>query len=177
MKEQYPRRNPNHEENRGGQIWQSKRILLQELAVSKDLRMFLGRVGQCPSKRGPKDTPNGPHQGHDTKRARLQLLLRNHLRDHGPDDADVSVHKTQKRTCKDQRDEGVREAEHHREDHGEGQAEEDDGFAAEVVRGPAPGDAHEALAAGDDGGGDTDPFGNFILGHAHAFDHLRLQGS
>jgi len=177
VKEQKPRRDPNDEQNRSGQIRQSKGVLLQELASSEDPRMLLGRVRQGASKRRPKDAPNRPHQGHDAERARLQLLLGDHLRDHGADDADVAVHEAQEGAREDQLGEGMREAEDQREDHGEGQTEEDDGLAADAVREPAPGDAHDALAAGDDGGGDADPFGDFVLGDAHALDHLRLGSS
>ncbi len=138
--------------------------------------MPLGRIRQRPTERRPKDTPDSPHQGHDTKGPGLQFPLWHHLRHRGADDAHIAVPKARQSPSDDGPRQRRREAEEDARRHGAHQARQDGGFAAEPVGHPAPDDAREALAQREDGRGDAGPVCDFGLGHVEAFDHFWLRG-
>lgn len=136
--------------------------------------MLNGRIGQGAAKRGSENGTDRPHQRHDTERARLQLALRNHLCNHGPDRADIAVHEAQQGTGDQKRSERLGEAEHQRKDHGKAQAQQDGRLASESIRERAPGNGHDTLTRGGNGRRNAHPPGYIILGHSDALDHLRL---
>ena len=138
--------------------------------------MPLRRIRQRPTKRRPKDTPDRPHQGHDTKGPRLQFPLRHHLRHRGPDDAHIAVPQPRQRPRDDGPRQRRREAEEDARRHRAHQAGQDGRFAADPVGHAAPDDAREALAQREDGRGDAGPVCDFGPGHVEAFDHLGLRG-
>lgn len=147
MQKQKPRNNPYNEKRRSSQIRQRERILLEKLITPKQLRMFLGRTRQGATESRTEDTPHGPHERHDAERARLQFPLGNEFRNHGSQDTDVAVHEALHGAGDDQHAQRLGEAKDQGEDHGEGETEQDDGFAADSVGDSTPDYGHGGLAA------------------------------
>ena len=173
LKKQQSIRNPNREETRRDQIRQRIGEPLEQTRILNHLpRLHTQGIRQRPTDRRTENRPNVPHQRHNTKRPRLQLLKRHHLRHHGANNPYIPVSRASQTAGDDGHGERGAEPPQQAREHGAGEAEQDGGLAAVEVREPAPGDAHAGLAQAEHGGGEPGPFAHFAFGDGEGADHF-----
>ena len=99
-------------------------------------------------------------------------LPRAQLRNHGPQDADISIPQALHSASSHSHGQACRKPPNQHHGHCIDQAQQNHGLAPKTIRGRTPGDAREALADAENGRRETGPPGDVVYRHAKGLDHL-----